>query len=170
MYGARFSTGFCTRRCYWFPRMVSSTHMRVTNIIPLGCQLLIPLTQRCHHKLCRIPGGVDGWDGRSNTGPISPPYWVDFDLGKPTDVDGFALWSDGEGGWDPTTFALLTSFDASGPWMPVRGAGAFTAKAGVGDIQVFEGFNASSRYWRWNISGTGGNQPWVKEVAFRSGT
>jgi sialate O-acetylesterase len=41
-YGARFSTCFCTRGCFWIPRMFAwSDAMRVTNRIPLG---QLPLT------------------------------------------------------------------------------------------------------------------------------
>jgi hypothetical protein len=42
-YSARFSNRICTRGCHWIRRMfASSSCMRVTNGIPLGC--LLPLT------------------------------------------------------------------------------------------------------------------------------
>eukprot|EP01052_Picozoa_sp_SAG31_P006897 SAG31_NODE_323_length_17713_cov_12.065834_9_plen_111_part_00 len=93
-----------------------------------------------------------------------------FDLGATITIDGFALWNDGRGGWDVRNFALqiATSPAASGgQWQPVSNATNIVAKTGYGGLQVFGGFMAASRYWRWYIAGTGGNQPWVKEVQFR---
>jgi phosphoribosylaminoimidazole carboxylase len=40
LYGARFSTGICTRGCSWFPCLLAEgSCMRVPNGIPLGCPL-----------------------------------------------------------------------------------------------------------------------------------
>ena len=68
-----------------------------------------------------------------------------------------------------TGFGLQNSAAAGGPWHDVPGAASFRASAGDGELQVFEGFRATSRYWRWKVTSTGGNQPWVKEVQFRKG-
>ena len=61
---------------------------------------------------------------------------------------------------------MLRCVAAEGPWTAVPNA-SFQAKTQNGGLQVFSGFEATSRYWRWNITHTGGNQPWVKEVQFR---
>ena len=61
---------------------------------------------------------------------------------------------------------MLRCVAAEGPWTAVSNA-TFQAKTQNGDLQVFSGFEARSRYLRWNITHTGGNQPWVKEVQFR---
>ena len=78
-------------------------------------------------------------------------------------------------GWDPQRFQLQTSPTPAGPWTAVKpppvaatDGNDFVAKIGTGDFQLFEGWSATSRYWRWSISTTGGNQPWVKEVVFRN--
>jgi hypothetical protein len=46
-YGARFSTEIYTRGCHWFPRLLASCSLeasrRVTNDIPLGCPLYLPV-------------------------------------------------------------------------------------------------------------------------------
>ena len=62
---------------------------------------------------------------------------------------------------------MQTGASADGPWQPATKATDLVAKTNYGGLQVFGGFEASSRYWRWLITGTGGNQPWVKEVQFR---
>lgn len=89
------------------------------------------------------------------------------DFGSATAIDGFALWNDGRGGWDVSKFTLQTGVSPIGPWQPVTNATDLVAKTHDGGLQVFGGFEASSRYWRWLVTGTGGNQPWVKEVQFR---
>ena len=43
MYGARFSTEICTRGCHWIPPCLLEVNMCVTNGIPLGCPLLLPV-------------------------------------------------------------------------------------------------------------------------------
>jgi hypothetical protein len=43
VYGARFSTEIYTRGCHWIPRISLEANMRVTNAIPLGCPLFLPV-------------------------------------------------------------------------------------------------------------------------------
>eukprot|EP01043_Picozoa_sp_COSAG02_P023205 COSAG02_NODE_1232_length_13753_cov_164.373810_12_plen_205_part_00 len=113
--------------------------------------------------------GKYGWDGSLSPGMPLGQYWVTFDLGTIVAVDAFALWNDGRGGWDVRNFAIqtATSPTGGGGWEHVANATNLAAKTSYGGLQVFDGFQAASRYWRWYITGTGGNQPWVKEVQFR---
>jgi hypothetical protein len=52
-HGARFQTEFCTRGCHWIPHIFAcSDPMHVTNGIPLGCPLLLPVgTVNCVQTL-----------------------------------------------------------------------------------------------------------------------
>ena len=111
--------------------------------------------------------GKYGWDAAPAPGVTVPPWWVDFDFGTPTSIDGIGLWSDGGGGWDVSRFNLATAPTLAGPWTPVSGPAGFQAQVHDGGLQVFGGFQATAQHWRWNISTTGGHQPWVKEVQFR---
>ena len=112
--------------------------------------------------------GSAGWDATAAEGIKVPPYWVDFDLGASTSIDAFALWNSDSGAWDVSTFDLLTASSITGPWLPITNASGLAAKASAGGgLQVFDGFVATSRYFRWRIDTTTGNQPWVKEVQFR---
>jgi hypothetical protein len=117
-------------------------------------------------RLTAKNGGL--WPRQLRKGAQPPnQYWVTFDLGAAAGVDGFALWNDGRGGWDVSKFSLQTGSSAEGPWSPVPNATDIKSKTSYGGLQVFGGFEVASRYWRWYITGTGGNQPWVKEVQFR---
>eukprot|EP00035_Acanthoeca_spectabilis_P013270 m.244505 g.244505 ORF g.244505 m.244505 type:complete len:622 (-) comp15844_c0_seq5:40-1905(-) len=116
----------------------------------------------------RFECGVAGWDAALPKG-AAPPYWVTFDLGEVTPVDGFALSSDGSGAWDVAEFDLEASTSPTGPWGGIANASGIKAQTGDGGVQVFGGFAASSRYFRWVVTKTGGWQPWVKEVQFRRG-
>ena len=114
--------------------------------------------------------GKYGWDGSLLPGMPPGQYWVTFDLGTTVAIDAFALWNDGRGGWDVRNFAIQTGASSTGGdagWQNVANATNLVAKTSYGGLQVFDGFQAASRYWRWYITGTGGNQPWVKEVQFR---
>jgi hypothetical protein len=111
--------------------------------------------------------GKYGWDGSLAPGMPAGRYWVTFDFGTVTGIDGFALWNDGRGGWDVSKFSLQTAESPVGPWLPVPNATDVKSRTTFGGLQVFGGFEADARYWRWFITGTGGNQPWVKEVQFR---
>jgi hypothetical protein len=46
-YGARFPTEIHIRGCHWFPHLLASCSLQVsrllTNVIPLGCSLLLPV-------------------------------------------------------------------------------------------------------------------------------
>ena len=106
--------------------------------------------------------GSEGWDGPDTP----PPFWITFDFGADVAIDGFALWTDGDGVHDVAAFQLLTAPSGTGPWTPVR-ASPFAAAPGTRNLQLFEGFNATARHWMWNITATGGNQPWVNEVQWR---
>ena len=111
--------------------------------------------------------GKYGWDGPLSPGMPTGHYWVTFDLGAVTGIDGFALWNDGRGGWDVSQFSLQTAESPAGPWLAVQNATDIKSRTSFGGLQVFGGFEADARFWRWFITGTGGNQPWVKEVQFR---
>lgn len=94
------------------------------------------------------------------------PWWVTFDLGAATAIDGFGLWNSGKGSWDVAQFSLQTAAAAGGPWANVSNS-TKTSQTKDGELQVFEGFEATARFWRWWITKTAGNQPWVKEVQLR---
>ena len=109
--------------------------------------------------------GRYGWDAcQAKPGPGGQP-WIDFDFGKTMVIDGFALWNGGDGQHDVSRFELMTATASAGPWLPVPNA-SFTALTHEGQLQTFFGFEASSRYWRWNVTAPTINV-WVKEVQFR---
>ena len=102
--------------------------------------------------------GSQGWDGRNASGPFSPPYWVTFDFGFLRTIDGFALWSSGEGPWDVGGFALLFRNSSADQWVSQPLAASFNANTGDGTLQLFGGFEFTTRQVLWNITSTGGNQ------------
>jgi hypothetical protein len=89
-----------------------------------------------------------GWDGSLAPGMPAGHYWVIFDLGSITGIDGFALlvWNDGRGGWDVSKFSLQTAGSPAGPWLAVPNATDIKSRTSFGGLQVFGGFEADAQY------------------------
>ena len=119
--------------------------------------------------LCTVPPVCEGWNGLE-----IPDSFVVFDLQSCVTVDGFALWSVGDGAHDPQVMSLeagetLTDIMSGNVTLVANMTGKTTASR-----QTFSFPAVITRYLKWNIPRrcclVENAQASVREVQFRTST